>query len=111
MAQITYIAPIKSVSGKLGKKDKVMYMVRRAATSNAKMIANPCYSATCGVRSTPYSAAEIAHQTRFGKIAKGVLTRLNDPSQKAKDMAAYKAQREYKTLRQYVWHAVSDTIE
>lgn len=111
MAQITYIAPIKSVSGKLGKKDKVMYMVRRAATSNAKMIANPCYSATCGVRSTPYSAAEIAYQTRFGKVAKAVTARLADPSKKSQDQAAFRAQSEYTTLRQYVWHQCSAEVE
>ena len=111
MAKITYIAPVKTVSGKLGKKDKVIYMVRRAATSNSKMIENPCYSSTCGVRSTPYSDAEKAAQVRFGKICSATLARLNDASKQAADIAAFKAQSLYTTLRQYVWHEVAATIE
>lgn len=65
----------------------------------------------CSKRSTPYSASEIAYQTRFGKIAKGTTARLADPSKKAADQAAFKTQTEFKTLRQYVWHQVSTEIE
>ncbi len=111
MAKITYIAPVKTVSGKLAKNDKVIYMVRRAATSNTEMIENPCYSSTCGVRSTPYSDAEKAAQTRFGKICVKTTERLNDATKQAADIAAFKAQTLYTTLRQYVWHQVAATIE
>ncbi len=111
MAKITYIPPVKSVSGKLAKNDKVIYMVRRAATSNAEMLENPCYSSTYGKRSTPYSDAEKAAQTRFGKICVATSARLNDATKQAADIAAYKAQSVYTTLRQYVWHEVAATIE
>ena len=111
MAKIRYIAPIKSVSGKLAKADKVIYMVRRAATSNAEMIENPCYSSTCGKRSTPFSDAEKAAQARFGKICSATLARRNDASKQQADIAAYKSQVQYTTLRQYVWHEVAATIE
>lgn len=111
MAKIIYIDPVKSVSGKLSKKSKVCYMVRRAATSNLEMIQNPCYTAVCGKRSTPFSAAEIAYQTRFGKVAKAVTARLADPSKKAADQAAFKTHTEFKTLRQYVWHQCSAEVE
>ena len=111
MAQITYYHPIKNVSGKLFKNDKVIYQVRKAPTSNKEMLANPNYTSTCGVRSTPYSDAERAAQTRFGKICVKTTERLNDASQQAADIAAFKAQSLYTTLRQYVWHEVAATIE
>ena len=111
MAQITYLSPVKTVSGKITKADKVIYQVRKAPTSNLLMIANPCYTSTCGKRSTPYSDAEKAAQTRFGKICVATLARLNDASKQAADTAAFKAQSLYTTLRQYVWHQVAATIE
>ena len=111
MAQVTYLSPVRTVSGKISKSDKVIYQVRTAPTSNPSMIANPCYTSIYGKRTTPYSASEIAYQTRFGKIAKATLERLSDPTKKAQDQAAFKAQTQYTTLRQYVWHEVSKTIE
>ena len=111
MAKIRYIAPIRSVSGKLAKNDKVIYMVRRAATSNQEMIENPCYSSICGKRSTPFSDAEKAAQLRFGKICVKTTERLNDAQKQAQDIAAFKSQSTYKTIKQYVWHQVAATIE
>jgi len=110
MAKVVYISPVKEVSGKISKKDKVIYMVRRAATSNAEMIANPCYTTVCGTRSTLPSASEIAARTRFGNICKATQARLKDPSKVQADLAAFKQQSDYKTIRQYVWHAVSDEL-
>lgn len=111
MAKIIYQNPVKSVSGKLSKSDKVIYLVRRAATSNKEMLANPCYTSIQGVRSTEYTEAEKQRQTRFGNICKATTVRLNDASKKDADMAAFKAQTQYTTLRQYVWHQVAATIE
>lgn len=111
MALVTYIAPVRSVSGKLSKSDKVIYLVRKAATSNEKMLANPYYTSSYGGRSTAYSAAELAAQERFGKVCKATQARLGDPTQKAQDLAAFKGQTQFKTLRQYVWNACSLEIE
>ena len=111
MAKITYISPVKTVSGKLAKKDKVIYLTRRAATSNEDMIANPCYTAVMGTRSTPVTQTERDLRERFGKICKGTLQRLKDPTHQATDQAGFKAQTQYKTLKQYVWHQVADSIE
>lgn len=111
MAKVVYVSPVKEVSGKLSKADKVIYQVRKAPTSNVEMLANPCYTSAYGARKTPFSATEIAYQTRFGKIAKAVTTRLADPGKKAQDQAAFKAQTEFRTLRQYVWHQCSNEIE
>lgn len=111
MALIRYIAPVKSVSGKLSKADKVIYLVRKAPTSNEAMLANPYYSSVCGTRSTAYSASELSQQERFGKVCKATQARLGDPTKKEQDMAAFKAQTQYKTLRQYVWNQCSNEIE
>ena len=104
MAHITYIDPVKTVSGKLSKKSTVTFMVRQAATSNAVMLQNPNYTHIRGKRTTAPSASEIAYRTRFGQICTATTARLNDPNKKNADMAAFKAQTEYTTLRQYVWH-------
>ena len=111
MAQITYESPVKNVSGKLHKADKIIYQVRRAPTSNQAMIANPNYTSVCGKRSTPFSDSEKAAQTRFGRICIATNERLNDASKQAADVAAFRAQSQYTTLRQFVWHEVAATIE
>ena len=111
MAQITYLSPVKTVSGKITKADKVIYQVRKAPTSNPLMIANPCYTSTCGKRSTPFSDSEKAAQSRFGRICVATNERLNDATKQAQDIAAFKAQSVYTTIRQYVWHQVAATIE
>ena len=111
MAQITFYRPIKNVSGKLFKSDKIIYQVRRAPTSNQAMIDNPNYTSVCGVRSTPFSDSEKAAQLRFGKICMATNARLNDAQKQAADIAAFKSQSQYTTLRQYVWHEVAATIE
>lgn len=108
MARITYLDPVKHVQGKLSKKSKVCYMVRKAPTSNPETIENPNYSTVCGVRSTLPSASEIAARTRFGNVCKACQTRLKDPTKAQQDLAAFKAQTEFKTLRQYVWHQCAD---
>lgn len=110
MAKITYIDPVKNVQGKLSKKSKVCYMVRKAPTSNPEMLANPNYTTVCGKRSTLPSASEIAARTRFGNVCKQTQARLKDPSKVAADLAGFKAQTDYTTLRQYVWHQVADEL-
>ena len=110
MAHITFIDPVKTVSGKLSKKSTVTFMVRQAATSNAVMLQNPNYTHIRGKRTTEVSASEQAYRTRFGKICKATTARLADPTKKAADQAAFKAQSEYKTLRQYVWHQCAEEI-
>ncbi len=104
MAHITYIDPVKSVSGKLSKKSKVTFMVRQAATSNAAMLENPNYTHIMGKRTTPVSQSEREYRTRFGKICAATTKRLKDTSKQPADQAAFKAQTQYRTLRQYVWH-------
>ena len=108
MARITYIEPVASVSGKLFGKSNIIFMTRKAATSNTDV---PNFTHSVGKRTTQPSENELQHRTKFGTIAKAVSTRLTNPTQMAKDQAAYKAQSTYKTLRQYVWHQVAESME
>ena len=108
MARITYIEPVQSVSGKLFQKSNIIFMRRKAATSNDAV---PNFTHSVGKRSTQPSESELQHRSKFGQICKAVAKRLVNPTEMAKDQAAYKAQSAYKTLRQYVWHQVADSME
>ena len=85
-------------------------MRRQAATSNVAMLANPNYTHIMGKRTTAVSKSEVAYRTRFGAICTATRKRLQDASKIAADIAAFKSQRQYTTLRQYVWHQVADSM-
>lgn len=108
MGKVKFRDPIESISGKISKKESTIYYRRTAPTSNPEMLENPNYSGTYGKRSTLPSASEIAQRTRFGNVCKACQTRLKDPTKAQQDLAAFKAQTEFKTLRQYVWHQCAD---
>lgn len=111
MAKVTYIDPIATLSGKIVKRHHTTYMVRQAATSNPRMLSNPCYTTSVGSRQTPVSQTEQEYRQRFGSICVATSRRLRDASQMSADQAAFRAQHQYRTLRQYVWHQVAATIE
>ena len=110
MAKVIYMDPVKSVSGKLSKASTVTFMHRRAATSNAAMLANPNYTHIIGKRKSSPSQSEVAYRTRFGAICAATHIRLQDASKTAADIAAFKSQTQYRTLRQYVWHQCAEEI-
>ena len=113
---MTTIAPVDSISGCFGKrkanvcKKTVIANVRRAESSYSGGTPYQFFSVRQNARSTAYSAAEIAQQKRFGQICVATTARLNDADKQAADVAGFKAQSLYKTLRQYVWHQVAATI-
>lgn len=114
---LTTIAPVNSISGCFGQQRKsickktVIANIRRAPSAYSGGTPYQYFSVRQNARSTPYSTTEVEQQTRFGKVCKATSVRLKDPAQTAADLAAFKAQNEYKTLRQYVWHKVKETIE
>lgn len=98
---VTYLAPIDNASGKIfGKKSPYCAVTRtwgkrqRGCTHMGKR----------NLVTNPYSEAETALKTKFAAVAIAVIQRLADPNQINADKAAFKAQTEYKTLRQYVWN-------
>lgn len=62
-------------------------------------------------RSTPVTANESAWRTTFGEIVVAVDERMKDPVRIAADQAAFKAQSKYKTMRQYLFNVVRDSME
>ncbi len=111
MAKVTYIDPVNTVSGKLARRHRTTYMVRQAATSNPAMLANPCYTTCITKRKTALTASEVTYRTRFGQICTAARQRMQDASKMPTDIAAFKAQHQYTTLYQFVWHQVADSME
>lgn len=111
MAKVTYLDPIDHISGKISKQTRTTYMHRTAATSNPAMLANPNFTHICGKRTTALTASEVAYRTRFGAICAAAGRRMQDASKIPADIAAFKAQHQYTTLYQFVWHQVADTME
>ena len=124
MAKVEYADAIKTVSGALTKINKksphaadqkmVLATHRVAATTNpacSRLFLRGLSSVT---RTTPYSADEKAAQTRFGNIAKAVALRRKNVEQMVADQQAFQAQKDtpggYKTIKQYLWHVVADSL-
>ena len=111
MAKITYIDPVKSVSGKLTKKHCVVYNVRQAPTNNADMISNPNYTAYRDPnKKVRLTAGQRAWNAKFAQIVAGTRDRMQDPQYVAPDKAAFATQSKYKTLYAYVFNQVKNSI-
>ena len=111
MAKITYIDPVKSVSGKLTKKHCVVYNVRQAPTNNADMITNPNYTAYRDPnKKVRLTAGQRAWNAKFAQIVAGTRDRMQDPQHVAPDKAAFATQSKYKTLYAYVFNQVKTSM-
>ena len=112
MAKVTFIDPIKSVSGKLSKKHHVVHCIRKAETNNPEMIRNPQFTQWQDPdREIKMTAAQMAWTQRFGEICNATRARLIDASHMNADRAAFAAQTEYKTLYSFVWNLVREEME
>lgn len=56
----------------------------------------------CRKRTTPFSEAELKNQTKFKSAHTAAVARLQDASQHAADLAAFKNNKKYKTLLGYL---------
>ena len=58
-------------------------------------------------RSTPVTADEVAHRSKFAAVSAAVTTRLKDTTKQAADLAAFNAQKDTAggktTMRSYLW--------
>ena len=110
MANVNWSAGIDSVSGALSKPGKGQHSCQKMLLGTHRTA--PTTSTNCNrlylrkkvQRSTVPSADELSHRATFGAIARAVNTRLHNQQQHAQDVAAFKAQSRYTTLRQYVWN-------
>lgn len=109
MAKITYIDPVKSVSGKLTKKHHVVYNVRKAPTNNPDMIANPNYTAWRDPnKRMKFSAGQQAWQAEFAQIIKDTRARMANAQLMPTDRAEFAMQTKYKTLWAFVFNKVKN---
>ena len=98
MAKVTYIDPIKSISGKLTKSHGTSYNVRQAPTSNPDMLANPCYTNYRDPHKKVHlTAGQRAWNETFKEITNATRQRMMDPSYIAPDQVAFRKQTKYKT--------------
>jgi hypothetical protein len=112
MAKVTYIDPIKSVSGKLTKSHSTVLNVRKARTSNQDMIDNPCYTSYRDPnKKVKLTAGQKSWNQTFKDICAATRDRMMDPSHISMDQLGFRNQTKYKTLYQYVWNLVRQEIE
>ena len=106
MAQVVYEDPIHHISCKISKKYRTTYNYRKQSERK--------YTSVRGDRdlqNKPYTEKELMHRAKFTAVAAATRSRMADPSQAAADMAAFKAQTKYKTLRKYLWQLETESYE
>ena len=92
MAKIVPMDLVKSMSGKICGHSDISFAKRGDTQYTMKR---------CNERSSEPTEQELAQRAKFGAISAAVNARLkaDDPA----DLAAFKAQKKYKTLRSYFW--------
>ena len=95
MAKIKPMDLVKSMSGKVCEHSDISFAKRGDTQYTVKR---------CNERDlekNPYTEAELAHQAKFKSVAASTTVRVktNDPE----DVAAFKAQKKYKSFRSYIW--------
>ena len=96
MAKIQPMDLVKSLSGKLcghsdisfAKKGDTQYTMKR-----------------CNKRTSEPTEAELAQRAKFAAV--NAQLKANDPA----DLAAFKAQKKYKTMRKYLWQLETEKYE
>lgn len=98
MAKITPMVLIDRMSGKVCMHSDVYFSERNGTTYTGKI---------CNPRTNPYSADELKSQARFRAATSAAISRAANPSTRAADMAAFRAQKNQpngkKTLRGYLF--------
>ena len=124
MAIVKWNTAIDYVKGSLAKPKKGRdghkcgdYLIgthREAATTNPNCTRAYVRAADAYDRSTPVSAEEQAARTLFSRISKAVALRRKNVEQMVQDQQAFQAQKDtpggYKTIKQYLWHVVADSL-
>ena len=118
MAVVEWADAIKTVSGALTRINKksqhardqkmILGTHRKAATTNPNCTRLYLRGLSAITRSTPVSAAETAHRSKFGEICAAVAARRKDLGKISQDNINFKAQKDepggFKTMRSYLFH-------
>lgn len=94
MSKIKLEAPFRAFRGKICKHSDIIYK-KMKDTNYTSQICNP--------RTKPFSAEELARQTKFTTITQQVATIMADPTQRAAYETAFLKQSKYTTLRGYIF--------
>jgi len=108
MAHVTYIRPIESLHGKLGKKDIVSYSMRTKSYTK--------FTVTRDRWKMVYKDAAKAQAARirgakFKSVSQSVSERLQNPTYRTLDEQGFANQSKYTTLRGYVFRKCWDAYE
>ena len=96
MAHVDYLKPIEALHGKIQKKDKIGFAKRQIEGTKYTFYREPkLYNPTETQKSVT---------TKFAAVCRATAARMANPSTRATDMAAFKAQSKYLTLQSYIWH-------
>ena len=108
MAHVTYIRPVESLHGKLGKRDQVSYAMRTKSFSK--------FTVTRNVWKMKYKTTETAQaaklrQNKFKSVSMAAHERMTDPTKKTADQIAFRNQSKYTTMFGYLFHLEWDAYE
>ena len=92
MAKIVPMDLVKSMSGKICEHSDISFAKRGDTQYTMKR---------CNERTSEPSEKELAQRAKFGAISVAVNARLK--ANAPEDVAAFKAQKKYKTFRAYLW--------
>ena len=104
MAKIKPMALIESMSKKVCEHSDVYFRTNKqtGATYTGKL---------CNPSTKEPSASQTAAKARFAKVVAAVRTILNDPTEKAKLMAEFKAQTKIGSLFGYAMHKLNSNYD
>ena len=100
MSKIKPISIIQSMSGKVCEHSDMYFRTNRQTGT-------VCTGKICYPSDAEPTEAQVKAQSRFSKVAAAIRLMLEDPEQKAKYVAAFKAQRRIVTLFGYVFAKVN----
>ena len=98
---ITYLAPIDNASGKIFGKSVPFVAVTR---TYGKRQRGCTAMGQRDLKNHPYTEKETAQEAKFSTVGQAVRARMKDPSKINEDLAAFKAQTEFKTLYRFLWN-------
>ena len=85
MGKVFFEDPVHHISGKISKKFRTIYNLRKASQNK--------FTSVHGDRTAPASAAELEIRNKFKAVRQAALARSQDLSRLAADTAAFKAAR------------------
>ena len=100
MSKIKPISIIQSMSGKVCEHSDMYFRTNRQTGT-------VCTGKICYPSDAEPTVAQVKAQSRFSKISAAIHLMLEDPDQKAKYVAGFKAQRRIGTLFGYVFAKVN----